>query len=196
MCGRLYKKPFQRVYASLLAKQPNISDAKSQNNTKGDDTMKHLMAYAIKFVATFILLGIILGAFFNYSFTDVLLITFVLTLAGYIIGDLLILPRTNNSVASAADFGIAFLVVLWLSNYITYEDDLITASLVSAIAVTLMEFLYHKIVARIDPMQAEETGGNVERNQYQTEASEELAPVRQDVRSQDTDEMDNNNQNK
>ncbi|WP_180953959.1 YndM family protein [Bacillus sp. M6-12] len=158
--------------------------------------MKHLMAYAIKFVATFILLGIILGAFFNYSFTDVLLITFVLTLAGYIIGDLLILPRTNNSVASAADFGIAFLVVLWLSNYITYEDDLITASLVSAIAVTLMEFLYHKIVARIDPMQAEETGGNVERNQYQTEASEELAPVRQDVRSQDTDEMDNNNQNK
>ncbi|WP_158553365.1 YndM family protein [Peribacillus saganii] len=159
--------------------------------------MRHLMAYAIKFTGTLIVLGIILGALFNYSFTDVLLITFVLTLAGYIIGDLLILPRTNNSVASAADFGLSFLVIMWLSSIITYEDDLLTASLISAIAVTLMEFLYHKFVARIDPMQADQQRGNIGRSQFQTEASEEFAPVRQDVRSEDSkSENKHNNQKK
>lgn len=77
--------------------------------------MPHLIRFSIKFVSTLVVLGIILGLFYNLGFTEVLTITVVLTLLGYIIGDLFILRRTSNIIASIADFGLSFLVVWFMS---------------------------------------------------------------------------------
>ncbi|PLR87184.1 DUF2512 family protein [Bacillus sp. V33-4] len=148
--------------------------------------MRHALAISIKFISTLIILGIILGIFYNLGFTEVLMITVVFTVLSYIMGDLLILRRTNNLSASIADFGIAFIVIYFMTRNVAFVDDVSTAALFSSIAIAFSEYLYHRIV----PRRAERTdrtnenrNATVNNNLIQTEAAEELAPVRPDVRS-------------
>ena len=70
--------------------------------------------------------------FYDMSFGNVLSISVVLTLAAYLIGDMLILRRTNNTMATIADFGIAFLVIWLMGDNITYGDSLIMPALIAA----------------------------------------------------------------
>jgi hypothetical protein len=144
--------------------------------------MKHVKALAIKFVSSLVLLSLILGLLYDMSFSNIFLITLVLGVAAYVIGDLLILPRTNNTVATIADFGLAFLIIWLMSRSLTYGDNHFSMSLIAALGVALFEYMFHKYVANnVIPNK----GGQQQTRplQYQTEASEELAPVRQDVRS-------------
>lgn len=67
--------------------------------------MKHVKALVIKFVSSLVLLSLILGLLFDMAFSNIFLITLVLGIEAYFIGDLLILPRTNNTVATIVDFG-------------------------------------------------------------------------------------------
>ncbi|MBY0148174.1 YndM family protein [Neobacillus niacini] len=146
--------------------------------------MKHIKAIAIKFVSSLVLLSIILGLFFDMAFSNILLISLVLGVAAYIIGDLLILPRTNNTVATLADFGLAFLIIWLMSENLTYGDNHFSMSLIAALGVALFEYMFHKYLARnILPDRGRQQTTTL---QYQTEASEELTPVRPDVRT-DTD---------
>jgi hypothetical protein len=144
--------------------------------------MKHVKALAIKFVSSLVLLSLILGLLFDMAFSNIFLITLVLGVAAYLIGDLLILPRTNNTVATIADFGLAFLIIWFMSENLTYGDNHFSMSLIAALGVALFEYMFHKYVANnVLPNK----GGQQQTRplQYQTEASEELTPVRQDVRS-------------
>jgi hypothetical protein len=146
------------------------------------DKMKHIKAIAIKFVSSLVLLSIILGLFFDMAFGNIFLISLVLGVAAYIIGDLLILPRTNNTIATIADFGLAFLIIWLMSENLTYGDNHFSMSLIAALGVALFEYMFHKYVANnVFP----DKGGQQQTRQlqYQTEVSEELTPVRQDVRS-------------
>ncbi|MDQ1002327.1 uncharacterized BrkB/YihY/UPF0761 family membrane protein [Neobacillus niacini] len=144
--------------------------------------MKHVKAMAIKFVSSLVLLSLILGLLYDMSFGNIFLITLVLGVAAYLIGDLLILPRTNNTVATIADFGLAFLIIWLMSRSLTYGDNHFSMSLIAAIGVALFEYMFHKYVAN---NVLKDQGGQQQTRQlqYQTEASEELTPVRQDVRS-------------
>jgi uncharacterized BrkB/YihY/UPF0761 family membrane protein len=146
--------------------------------------MKHVKALAIKFVSSLVLLSLILGLLFDMAFSNIFLITLVLGVAAYLIGDLMILPRTNNTVATIADFGLAFLIIWFMSENLTYGDNHFSMSLIAALGVAIFEYMFHKYVAnnviKNQGGQKQQTG----KLQYQTEASEELlAPVRQDVRS-------------
>jgi hypothetical protein len=146
--------------------------------------MKHVKALAIKFVSSLVLLSIILGLFYDMAFRNIFLITLVLGVAAYIIGDLLILPRTNNTVATIADFGLAFLIIWLMSENLTYGDNHFSMSLIAALGVALFEYMFHKYVANNvlpNTGKRQQTG----QLQYQTEASEELTPVRTDIRSSD-----------
>jgi hypothetical protein len=148
--------------------------------------MKHTKAMAIKFISNLVLLSIILGLFYDMAFRNILLITLVLGVAAYVIGDLLILPRTNNTVATIADFGLAFLIIWLMSENLTYGDNHFSMSLIAALGVALFEYMFHKYLANNvlpDRGQRQQTG----QLQYQTEASEELTPVRPDVRTTDED---------
>ncbi|MDQ0970747.1 uncharacterized BrkB/YihY/UPF0761 family membrane protein [Neobacillus niacini] len=146
--------------------------------------MKHVKALAIKFVSSLVLLSLILGLLFDMAFSNIFLITLVLGVAAYLIGDLMILPRTNNTVATIADFGLAFLIIWFMSENLTYGDNHFSMSLIAAIGVAIFEYMFHKYVAN---NVIKNQGGKKQQTgqlQYQTEASEELlAPVRQDVRS-------------
>lgn len=148
--------------------------------------MEHLRAIAIKFIASLVLLYVILGLMYDMSFTNVFLISLVLGIASYVIGDLFLLPRTNNIIATIADFGLAFMIIWLMGESLTYGDSLFTASLISAAGIALFEYFFHKYMAR-NVLEEEEERGHRHRSnyRYQTEASEELYPVKPDVRSED-----------
>jgi hypothetical protein len=144
--------------------------------------MKHLRAIAIKFIASLAILYIILGAMYDMSFTNVFLISLVLGIASYIIGDLFLLPKTNNTIATIADFGLAFMIIWIVGESLTYGDSLLIPSLISAAGIAVFEYFFHKYVSS----SVLEEGGEQYQNpnyRYQTEASEELYPVKPDVRS-------------
>jgi len=146
--------------------------------------MKHLRSLAVKFLASLVLLYVILGLMYGMSFTNVFLISLVLGLASYVIGDLFLLPKTNNTIATLADFGLAFMIIWILGESLTYGESLLMASLISAAGIALFEYFFHKYVAG----NVLEDGGRDYRNtnyRYQTEAAEELYPIKPDVRSEE-----------
>ncbi|MFB9972862.1 DUF2512 family protein [Allobacillus sp. SKP2-8] len=136
--------------------------------------MNHFSLILSKFVATLVLLYIILGIIFGVNFMSVFWVTLILSIASYLIGDLLILPRTNNMVASVVDFVMSFALIYFLVDAYAFEGNLFTASLLSAIGVTLFEVFFHNSVQT----QMEEEN-NVDRRRYnlQTEVSEEIDPL-------------------
>ncbi|MBS4197816.1 YndM family protein [Lederbergia citri] len=137
--------------------------------------MDHVKALAIKFISSLALLYIILGMLYGMTFGNVFLITLVLGVVSYIIGDLIILPRTNNTVASIADFGIVLIIIWILSAAPTDFNNLFTMSLKASIAVTLFEYVFHRYVE--NNVVSKKTTEDYPRNmQYQTESSEEFTP--------------------
>lgn len=139
--------------------------------------MKHVTALAIKFISSLVLLYILLGVIYGLSFTNVFLITMVLGITSYLIGDLLILPRTNNMIATFSDFGLALIVIWVMTANLTTNQNTFAISLISALGIALFELILHKYVAKyvIDET-PKEVGHQTEILQYQTEASEELYP--------------------
>jgi uncharacterized BrkB/YihY/UPF0761 family membrane protein len=148
--------------------------------------MRHLTAMAIKFISSLVLLYVILGLFFGMSFTNVFLITLALGIISYILGDMMILPRTSNTLATLADFGLAFLLIWIMSQNLTDGDNTFWPSLIAALGVTLFEYFFHKYINK-NVVNADSNGQQSGNLQYQTEASEELAPVKPDVRSTNED---------
>ncbi|MBO0991796.1 YndM family protein [Bacillus sp. SD088] len=143
--------------------------------------MDHLKAITIKFLASLALLYMILGMFYGMSFANVFLITLTLGVVSYLIGDLLILPRTNNSIATAADFGLSLFVIWMMSIALTTGANLFMMSLVAAVGITIFEYFFHRLMDSEVIGEDENRLNTPSRNmQYQTEASEELNDVEDD----------------
>lgn len=138
--------------------------------------MKHIKAFAIKFISSLVLLYVILGMFYDMSFGNVFLITLILGAAAYILGDLLILSKTNNTIATVADFGLAFLLIWLIGESLTIGDSLIVPALLSAAGLALFELFFHKYLANNVFVSREGRYNQTNTLRYQTEVSEELTP--------------------
>lgn len=84
--------------------------------------MKHIVALLIKYTAITAVLLIILSIFKGISIPKVLLISLVLTGAAYLIGDLFILPKYGNMIATIADLGLSFFGIWLLISLFTDLD--------------------------------------------------------------------------
>lgn len=109
--------------------------------------MKHIYALIIKYVMITVITGIILGGLTALTFGNILYISAAVTIVAYIIGDMLILSATNNTVATISDFVLALAVIylfnfVWTPNPITFGDALITA-----LVIGVGEWFFHKYVA-------------------------------------------------
>lgn len=142
----------------------------------------------IKLISCFVLLYLILGLGYDVAFGNVLLISLVLTLISYI-GDAFILPRTNNTIATASDFVLAYVVIYFMLDMLTYGGDLFMASLISAAGVTIFEYFYHKYVQSEYDEHVEHEHHGTDQYQLQTEFSEELEPdeIEYDPKIEDDD---------
>ncbi len=98
--------------------------------------MKHIYALLIKFIMVTVVLQVILSVFSGLAFTNILYISIAVTVLTYIIGDLLILPVSNNNVATLADAGLTLITIymfnfLWNIRLIAFSDALISATIIA-----------------------------------------------------------------
>ncbi len=115
--------------------------------------MEHVKALIIKLVMVTAVLGIIITGIFDGEFSDTLLISIVLTVLAYILGDLLIFRHAGNdteytkrnTIATTADVVLTIATIYLMGKYIFVGDnDLITAAILSAIIVGIGEWFFHK----------------------------------------------------
>lgn len=153
----------------------NKEDIKSAK-IGGRKNVNHLKALAIKFIVSFLLLFVVLGLLFQYSFSVILGLTLILGLVSYILGDLMLLPRTSNFTATISDFAIAMLLTwFYLATITTYATNVFIASLITAIGVALFESVFHRYM-RKNVLHEKESHVNIGNLRYTTEVSEEISP--------------------
>ena len=129
--------------------------------------MNHVKALIIKFVMIAAVLLIILTGIYDVEFGDTLLISVVLTLLAYVLGDLMIFRKTGdrsnhngandnnsdhtkrNAIATVADIVTSFLVI-WLMGEALFADteDLMQAAIISALVIGAGEWFFHKYLDR------------------------------------------------
>lgn len=109
--------------------------------------MRHIVALLIKFAMIAVVLVAILSFLTSLYFGDILYIAGTVTLLAYVIGDMLILRMSNNTVASIADAGLALLTIymfnyIWVIHKISFTD-----ALISGVVIGVGEWFFHKYVA-------------------------------------------------
>ena len=138
--------------------------------------MRHIKALAIKLIALLVLSYIILGLFFNYSFGNVLTLTLLIGIVSYLLGDLLLLSRTNNLTATISDFATAMILTWFYLANITYnENNLFIVSVILSLGVAIINWFFHKYMIT-NVIREKDSYLQTNNFRYQTEASEELSP--------------------
>jgi hypothetical protein len=115
-----------------------------QTILKEDLLMKHVVAFLIKFIMFFAVLYVVQTLIIGNS-GSILTLSIIMAVIAYIIGDLLILPSMGNTVATLADFGIAF-VGLWALGtfWVSPNYPWLSISLISAVIIAIGEWFFHK----------------------------------------------------
>ncbi|MGI6357886.1 MAG: DUF2512 family protein [Bacillota bacterium] len=102
--------------------------------------MDHIRGIAIKSLFNGIPAIAILSTSGQLSLGVAVVVAIMLTVFAYILGDLFVLPRSNNSLATLADIGLAFLI-LWalrsLGVPLSWAGIIYTTA-----AVSLVEWLF------------------------------------------------------
>lgn len=145
--------------------------------------MKTLTALAIKFIATFAALYVILGLIYGASFQSVVLLTVLIGIISYIIGDIVLLPRTNNVVATSIDFGLAFLIIWSIEAFGNVDDNYLTlfwASIFGGLGVAFFEYFFHIFMYRRFYPHEQKSKQNMTVMNYAMEASEDITPSPKD----------------
>lgn len=109
--------------------------------------MKHIAALLIKFVMVAVVLEIIFSILTTLTFASILYIAAAVTIIAYIIGDLLILPASNNTIASMSDVALA-LATMYMFNYIWSTTQIhFVSALIAAVIIGVGEWFFHKYVS-------------------------------------------------
>ncbi len=110
--------------------------------------MKHISALVVKFLMTAFILEIALLLLSNLSFGQILFLSLITTIISYMVGDMALLPATNNAVATIADM-VLNTIIIYLFNFVWNINEItfITA-LVSGIILGVGEYFFHKIIDR------------------------------------------------
>lgn len=143
--------------------------------------MKHLKAIGIKFIIMATILLSFLGIFETTSVAEIIVMSAILTLAAYVIGDLWILPKMGHLAAAIGDliFGYASVWVL-LYLFIGNTIPISTASIYIAITIGISEAVFHIYMKeRI----IEDDPGTPIMHNVQTEYAEEQFIDEQDIDS-------------
>ncbi len=106
--------------------------------------MKHISALLIKFIMIAIVLELVLLLATNLTFGEILWIAVAVTIVAYLIGDLFVLPRSNNTVATLVDIGLAF-ITIYMYNYL-FNNPVITVmdALIASVIIGIGEWVFHK----------------------------------------------------
>lgn len=142
--------------------------------------MQHVKAFLIKWVMITAVLWIVLTGFFGVSFINMFAIGIIVTGASYLTGDLLILPKSQNWVASIADFVLAF-AIIWLLGSMLFAPNvpLGTAAFISALIIAIGEMFFHGyMIKTVLPDHSEDEHHRIDhpKGHLQAEFGEEIDP--------------------
>ncbi|WP_194841335.1 DUF2512 family protein [Salinibacillus xinjiangensis] len=145
--------------------------------------MRHIMAFGIKYLVITIAVLSVFSAFTNPTIIGMLGISALIVALGYFMGDLLILRKFGNLMATLADFGLAFLVLFFYGIALNIPTGQVgTAALFAAFFIAIAEGLFHFFMEnRVfrDPTYTDEDRYHVHQvssSKLQTETSDEVFP--------------------
>lgn len=106
--------------------------------------MKHVKALVVKAIVIWAILWVVLTGFYDVSFLDSTIVGVIIVVMIYVLGDLLILRKIGNVVATIVDAGSAG-VILWLYLYVMNDTaDIWMKVLIPAVLIGLFEWFFHK----------------------------------------------------
>jgi hypothetical protein len=156
--------------------------------------LNHVKALGIKFIVISIVLLSILGIFSGTAtFGEIMIISFLVTGVSYILGDLFVLPKLGNVMATIGDFGLSFLSVWALSSiFLEPTFSILTASFFASIFITLSEAIIHPYIQSKVLMETDKTNQG-----YQSyNRKQELVPARVKYQTEFAEENEVNTFNK
>ncbi len=109
--------------------------------------MKHLKAILYKFLIVLLVLEIVLGLLTNLNFAQLLSISVTVTLLAYIFGDMMILPVSNDTIATLFNIGLAWATVYLFSYIYRGVAISITDAFLAAAVLGIGEWFFHKYIA-------------------------------------------------
>jgi len=106
-----------------------------------------------RFLGKFLLNGIVvvplLMWFTEATFLSSVVAALVLSVISYVLGDMMVLRFSNNTVATIGDAVLAFIyfwVVSYFMNWSLSFGELVTM----VVALAIVEFIFHRILGRTD----------------------------------------------
>ncbi|WCK52685.1 YndM family protein [Aneurinibacillus sp. Ricciae_BoGa-3] len=110
--------------------------------------MKHIQALLMKFVMATVVLYIVDGLIYGDTFGNVLTMGVILTVVAYLLGDLFVLPKSGNMMATASDFILAFIAVWAMGRWLGGPGQYIVPALISAIVIATGEWFFHRYLEK------------------------------------------------
>ncbi|MGM8364006.1 YndM family protein [Virgibacillus sp. W0181] len=106
--------------------------------------MNHGKAIVIKFIIVSIVICSLFGIFTNVTLSMLFVMSLIVTGVAYFIGDLLLLRKFGNVIATFLDFGLLILSVWMLANlFIDTSMAMLLVSFYVAFIITFTEPLFH-----------------------------------------------------
>lgn len=103
--------------------------------------------FLVKLIGNGVIVAGLLMLLGGASFIGATTTALALTLIAYLLGDLIILPKTNNAVATAADAFLAFMLLWGISRTSGWEISI--AELILIVAVLgVFEYIFHTMLYR------------------------------------------------
>ncbi|EJR93989.1 YndM family protein [Bacillus mycoides] len=140
--------------------------------------MKHIVALLIKYTAISAVLLMIIGIFQGISIPRILFISLLITGVAYLIGDLFILPKYGNMVATIADLGLSFVGIWALTHFLTNINltrNIGASAFFAALLIGVAEIFFHiymkKVVLHANEDSREST--TIGHDKYAMEISDE-----------------------
>ncbi len=110
--------------------------------------MKHVGALLLKFVMVSVILEIFLLALTNMNYGNIFTISITVTVLSYFIGDLAILPRSDNTIATVANVCLSFVTLLMFNLVLTGAVIPFFTALIASLGLGVGEWLFHKFMTR------------------------------------------------
>jgi len=106
--------------------------------------MEHIKAILIKFTASTLILGTVLS-FYGVPLLSIIWMSLALTYGSYFVVDLILLPHSNNLIATFGDFVLTWAGVWRIGVYLVGTSiNWMNASLIAVIFLGVFEWVFHK----------------------------------------------------
>jgi len=138
-------------------------------------TIQYFLAFMAKFGMTLIVLWFIPGFLYGVTFGEILTTSIILSALSFA-GDVFILPRVGNVIATIGDFILAMAGIMIIgANLFITPIPLETVAFISASFLTGGEIFFHMYM-RAEFYNKNKEQGDVLAHQLQTEHAEEIDP--------------------